>query len=193
MRRITICLFLLAALILPPSTTAWTKPKTMAEVASWLAMRPVYAKCLNRWEAARDFTIVFQDAAAYVEYGTDFMVVAPPICEWFAALARGELYDYGVSDVQAAWSVLVLTHESGHLRDWNKATLNSMDEASTERWAMRHVYAVFSRLGLTHDRSIALLSIVAEIHRSMPDEYRAGDCRWPRVENDRLVGCGPPV
>lgn len=170
----------------------------MAEVASWLAMRPVYVRCANNWEAQRD-PYILNGAAAYVrgefsEHGRwipgDHAVVAPPHCDEFMAIARAQSDGYEIDDL--AFAVLVLTHESGHLRGWRRATLDSESEASTERWALRHVYAVARRIGLSHAAAAVVLWYAAEIHKQMSPSYLADDCRKPYVTPEgRLAGCGP--
>ena len=179
----------LIALTLAPSSSAWNKYATLDEVASWLAMRPVYAQCLNKWESERDFVILIEGAAAYVDgmfeqdgrwHPDDHMVVAYPICTWFNGLARGDADGFSANDV--AFSVLVVVHESGHLRGWNRKTLVSDDEASTERWALRHVYAVAKRIGLSDEAAVFVLREAVVFHKRLPEEYHAEDCVKPYVD-----------
>lgn len=182
---------------LSPSASAWNSHASINEVASWLAMRPVSAKCLNKWESEKDF-VISSGAAAYVEGMYDVtgrwrpsreMVVAFPICNWFVAMARGDASGY--SAPQVAFAVLVVTHESGHLRDWRRATLVSSDEASTQRWALRHVYAVSRRIGLSHDAAVLVLRYAVLFHRDLPPAYHANNCRRPWVDAAGLLrDCG---
>ena len=162
-------------------------------------MRPVYAKCLNAWESSKDFVVAGEQAAAYVEgfyeqdgrwHPDDHMNVAHPICRWFVALARGDARGLDMRDV--AFSVLVVTHESGHLRGWDKRTLVSDSEASTQRWALRHVYAVAKRIGLSNAAAVLVLRYAVQSHMRLPAAYHAADCQRPYVTPEgRLEGCGP--
>lgn len=188
------------ALCLPVSSAAWTRPASITEVVRWLSMRDdVYAKCLTKRDVESD-PIILTGASAYVSgtYDThgrwrpnNHTVIAPPLCHDFLALQRGRAEGRNAHDL--AFAVLVVTHESGHLRDWDRASLDSESESSTERWALRHFYAVARRIGLTHDAAIFLLGYAVKVHRLLPPSYKAGNCKWPRVEGGRLVNCGAPV
>lgn len=200
MRRLLAVLTVALACLIAPNAGAWNQYASIDEVATWLAMRPVTAKCLNKWESDRDFVIAVEGAAAYVEGfydqgGTwlpdDHMVVATPICKQFAALASGDTEGYDFAEL--AFSVLVVTHESGHLRGWRKKTLTSDSESSTERWALRHIYAVSRHIGLSPEAAVLVLRFTVQAHRDLPEQYHAWNCKLPYVDEEgRLQKCGAP-
>lgn len=73
---------------------------------------------------------------------------------------------------ETALAVLVLTHESGHLRGhrW------SADEAKTECWAIRHFRYVATRLGLDANK---LYPHALRFHLLLPPEYWLYGCVVP--------------
>lgn len=169
----------------PASASATWRSSTVDDVVRWLSMRPATsARCLTPDEAAADIHIAF-GASGYVEGWLDrrgawhpskTTVLAPGICEAIEALAAGEADEYTLAEL--AWAVLVVTHESGHLRGhrW------SGDEARTECWAIRHVGYVAARLGVTSiDARRLLVGAAVDIHRSeLGAEYQLPTCVLPK-------------
>lgn len=187
---VLLCLgFLLAA-----PAYGYARYQVINQTATWLANgRQVHIRCLTVEEAAEDYYIAIVGAAAYVEGYLNqrgewkprrYAVFDHGLCEPLLALAAGDTSLYDDEDV--AWSVLVLAHESGHLRGhaW------SGDEALTERFALRHYRYTAMRLGASADRASDLLRHAVRIHRGMSEAYLAPGCRIPSVNADGLlVGC----
>jgi len=179
-------LFLLLAVILmslvsATSASPYAQNTTIDATASWLAMRPVSVRCLTQQESDEDPAIAM-GAAAYVlgdDYPDgwhpwDYSVFMHGVCEPLVALAAGDLSGYSVGDV--AWSILVLTHESGHLRGvrW------SASEARTECWAIRHVRYVARRFGVTDPFFLKMIvGVSLAYHNSMDKSYRLASCKLP--------------
>lgn len=173
-----------AALALAPTALGYSRHAELDEIASWLAMRPVEVQCLTEAETEADETIQW-GASAYVEgYFTDDAVWHPHsstvfaygICEDLMALLEGRATDVEFSDL--VWSLLVITHESGHLRGarW------SGSEARTQCWAMRHLRYVAQRMGITDEVALRMVMHQGlEWHKGLPDNYLLKTCRLPRV------------
>jgi hypothetical protein len=166
-------------------------------VASWLAMRPVHIRCLDEEETAQDPIIQFYGASAYVEgregppWGRwrpkDYSTFAFPICEPLLHMVRGN-YDAYPRD-ELAWSILVLAHESGHLRGHRWAT----SEALTQRWALRHFVYTAIQLGAEEPLARELLRSAVFWHRKLDDEYKAHGCKKPWVNaSGHLQNCRVP-
>lgn len=152
-------------------------------VASMLAGRKVAMRCMeSQEENMTDFTIGM-GAAAYVEgrnvgsrwVPSSYAVVAYPWCgylvDWMSRQdARGKKWE------DVVWAVLVITHESGHLKGARWAG----DEAKTQCWAMQHLPAAARMLGFTEDQLPFVVWQANKIHREwMPDEYQLPGCRLP--------------
>lgn len=165
-------------LFLASPAGAWNSSSVVDQTASWLAQRKVSVYCLTEAEAEADPIIGVYGATAYVpgwrdEAGDwhpfDYTVVDYGICETLVSLSA-----YSVED--AAWALLVLTHEAGHLRGhrW------SADEAKTECWAIRHVGYVAHHFGvLDADRRRAIVRAAVAIHEQLPPVYQMRACKVP--------------
>lgn len=177
----------------------WKRYGPLDSTASWLANgRKVHVRCLTPEESATDW-VILSGASAYVE-GQEkpwneqgrwrpkrFTVFAHGICEALVGLRRANASDYTVEDV--AWAVLVLVHESGHLRGhrWSDS------EALTQRWALRHYVYAAMRLGVPEDAARLLLRYAVTAHRGLPPQYLARGCRKPWVDQSgRLRNCRAP-
>lgn len=179
-----LCLFLvvvLTALVVASSASPYARNTTIDATASWLAMRPVSVRCLTQKESDEDPVIQWGAAAYVIGYSDsdgwhplDYSVFSHGICEPLIALQAGDLSGYSVGDL--ALSILVLTHESGHLRGWRWAA----DEAKTECWAIRHVRYVAQRLGVTDPLFLKkIVGIALSYHKAMDSSYRLASCKLP--------------
>lgn len=191
MRSRLLAVLLAATVFLSPALgRAWDSYPEINTVASWLAQRPVTVRCLNEREADSDPAIVF-GAAAYVPgvedtrgrwRPDDYAVFSPGLCEAILSLYGGQPVPFR----SLAWAVLVLAHESGHLRGHRWAA----DESLTERWALRHYRYVALRLGMTQEQARRALAIAIRHHRALPDEYLDSRCRSPSLDSaGTLTGC----
>ena len=144
-------LLAVAATFAASTASAFRQVPTLDGAASWLAMRRVSVHCMTVAETANDPIFAFTGALAYVPgyrdrfqrwHPYDFAVFEHGQCEALESLMADD-GEYGPDLI--ALALLILTHESGHLRGhrW------SADEAKTECWAIRHVGYVAHRLGVT--------------------------------------------
>lgn len=152
----------------------------LSEIASWLAQKPVTVRCLTADEAANDSTVVIYGAQAYVplDFGkpASYTVVAPPVCDVLDKLLLGDVYSErgGVM----AWSVMVITHESGHLRgslfpEW-------WDEGNVNCWAVRRATSVAQlKFNIQPNQVQFFRSLVRYIYSLQPKGYRPSACNIP--------------
>lgn len=184
MRRYIVSLVVLVAVCLLAAAPAlsYSQASALDGIASWLAMRPVEIRCLTKEESEQDSYIAAYGAAAYVlgeedERGwhpVNYAVFSYGHCEPLLAYLSGDASAWTLDDV--AWAILVLTHESGHLRGhrW------SASEAQTQCWAMRHYRYVAQRLGVTDPAILSLMVRRALYwHSRMPTEYQLRGCALP--------------
>lgn len=180
MRVFIVAIILTVALILAGHSSSaplyTTYPKIDA-VASWLAMRKVEVRCLNTSESTSDIYIS-SGAEAYVEGIYDKNGVWRPrnYAVFKNGLCEELLQPRRVSEL--AWAILVLTHESGHLRGWSW----SANEAKTQCWAMRHFRYTANRLGYSTEGTNLLLAYALYWHKNMPAVYRGISCELPKVD-----------
>ena len=161
---------------------ASTSPPLLNETVSWLAQRPVTVRCLSPTEAAEDYHLSVLGWLAYVDgrYVNDRFIpgnvatLTPKVC--WPLLAIGRRYSSVYTTSEVALALLVLTHESGHLRG------RGWSEAQTQCWAIRHVGYVARRLGVSASELPAVLAAALEWDARLPDSYRLPGCVRPRVD-----------
>ena len=164
------------ALVLADPTGAYKTYPTLDATASWLAQRPVEYRCLSQWESDHDYVISVWGAAAYVEFAEgggpeDYAVAAQPWCKVLRALRVGRASAWSAEYVVA--SVLILVHESGHLRGSSFPYWSN--EAIVNCWAVRRAAAVaVLRFRIPESAMPAFNNILADIYRNQPPEYQ-----WP--------------
>lgn len=174
---------LLAFLALTAQAVAYYQDPGIDGIASRLAARKVEVRCLSKAEGQAD-TVIASGVSGYVLGWRDMLgrwhpgqyaVFAPGICEQLLAIASGNASGYLFEDL--VWAVLVITHESGHLRGarW------SGDEARTQCWALQHMRSTLNQLGV-RDRSVqsVYVYVALEIQKQMPPLYQPTRCRYPQ-------------
>jgi len=169
-----ICIAALAS-----NATSYNRYQQLDDVASWLAGRPVTVRCFTAYESSKDPTISFWGASAYVEIEVDpetkqpirpkdFTVVAHPICDDIWASS-------GVPTKDFAWAVLVIVHESGHLRGAQFPLW--YDEGLVNCWALRRSVAVAQlKFGLLPENVPLFRKLVYKEFLSQPDHYNISGC-----------------
>jgi hypothetical protein len=180
-----ISLLALAVLAAPPAppAAADTNYPELDHVASVLAMRPVQIDCPDQTDWNAD-SLAAHDWDYVIFYGgqpADSARVDPLICSGALAIpgaAAGQ--PTGLDDWQLAIAVLIIAHESYHLRKWS---LNA-DEAAVECRAIRHFTTTVQLLGGTHALAERLLPWALAFHFRMAalhPEYRSPRCKppWP--------------
>lgn len=169
----TVLLVTLCALVFHiGQATAWNKQPTLSAVASVFAMRPVNVRCYNSTE---DGSPALERAWGYVKtplWRARYTAIDGRLCD--AALT---INDPSIDRFYRALGVLVLIHESYHLRKWGAAG----NEAKVECQAIRHWKVGARLLGATESTLEDLwpmaLAQHAEITRIV--EYDDPSCRVP--------------
>ncbi len=181
-RTLALCVAFIVVLTLAAGATGYQSYRDINQVASWLAQREVRVLCLTDKESRKDPRITW-GAEAYVPGNRDprgnwspgsITVFRYGHCENILALQSGNAEVRPVEDIVT--SVLILTHESGHLRGhrWSR------DEAKVECWAIRHVGAVFARLGVTDPTARQfLVGEAVLIHKQLDPSYQLEGCVLP--------------
>jgi hypothetical protein len=165
-----ICLLALAGLLAIPAN-GYTRNQTLDAIASWLAMRPVGVKCYDELEDGSPWS---HGAWGYVWKPVGkakFMHLDDRMCEGALGVNDPELPVW-----KRALGVLVLTHESYHLRRWGAAA----NEAKVECKAGR---------ALAHGPRPPLRAcqLVRLVHGGAP-VLRPGLCRPPAHRRRHLGG-----
>jgi len=149
------------------------------QIASWLAMRKVEIHCLDKAEAYED-PVIASGAEAYVVGWVDergnwhpynYAVLNEGYCELllevnYDPMLRGKI----------ALAILILTHESGHLRGHKWSAF----EDKTQCWTMRHFGYVAQKLGYTDPEILLSLKQYAIYwHLRLPSNYHLESCVLP--------------
>ncbi len=154
-------------------------------LASWLAGRPARVVCRDR---SRDPNLVSAytpgtfDRRGHWHPGSS-IVMDSTYCEALLDLIRHDTRRWYVDTL--AQALLLLAHETGHLRGW-------LDESRAQRWGLWNVARAAEHIGYTRDAALLLLADAAQwqsLHA--PDGYRRG-CAHPYLdEHGNLKGCNP--
>lgn len=178
--RLLVLVIVLLALLAGTARASTTYPELDA-VASWLALRPVEVRCLTQEESDADMNIAIWGAAAYVDVidgrPSDYAVFSYGLCEKLLSIIDGSWrYRYTLSSL--GWAVLVIAHESGHLRghDW------WLSESRTNCWALRHVRYTALRLGVSDDLALGIRSWALWWYLHQPPEYQLEGCNLPSLD-----------
>lgn len=158
------------------SASAYTTPKHLNQVASALANRPVKVRCLDAYESSRD-TVIQMGAAAYVNYTVEFgrparplnyTVFSYPLCKTLIDLKKGRGHLWSADEV--VWALMVLVHESGHLRGTQYPLW--YDEGLVNCWALRRTSAIgVIWFGLPESVRPLVDAIARRIYLNQPPEY----------------------
>jgi hypothetical protein len=166
---------------LHPDTFAGdTTIPALDSLASHWARRPVHVECPADWAAWN------ADESATGSYGytwldADWTRVEPDVCA-NAVRANGPLNPLETDDVAVA--VLVITHESWHLRIWQYRA----DEGRVECKAIQNYRQSLRELGVTDPKRIAMLYSLAwsfdRREATLFPEYRFKRCRIQKPSAD---------
>lgn len=180
--RLLTCVWAVAALVLCVALVdakAYATYPVLDETASWIAQRPVEVRCQTKYESENDPTIFFWGAEAYVNVAPEggpeyYTVFRHGLCEQLLALHDGSwLGRYKARDV--AWAVLVIAHESKHMRGGDVWT----DEAITNCWAIRHVRYTALHLLAPFGLSVQLRDHAIMWFHRQPAPYNPSWCKLP--------------
>lgn len=192
MCRGLLLLALVACLALPAQTLAYKEYPYLNAVASWLSQKPVEVRCYTAKESRQDLYIHFWGASAYVLI--DEMIARPypyavfawPICEDLRSFRAGNA---GITE-DSVWSVLVIVHESGHMRGSSFPFWVLEDRVNV--WAIHRAYAVaVLKFGLADNifAKFAFNRVVLDIYMGQPAGYRMADCEHPDLLPSGDIRC----
>jgi hypothetical protein len=164
-------------LLQAPAAVSFDRPPLIEQVASTFALRPVDVRCPTMQEWVGDSIWGNgpnpQRAWGYTDMINDFSVIQPLLCAGAAAVT-----DPAVPAWQRATGVLVLVHESYHLRRWKWRR----SEPRVECQAIRHFVAGAELLGAPPELADDLLPYALAAHASMTrlfPNYDDRRCKLP--------------
>jgi hypothetical protein len=164
-------LWLVVALVLVPSTSAYEAPSRLNEVAHVYSLGVGEVRCPSRAEWDADWASSF--AWAYTNVRKDYTVLGPVACEGALGVGGGEVPAW-----QQALGALVLTHEAFHLRHWRFRR----HEGKVECQALANFRDATRRLGATAAQAEDLYPYALALHsykvRLFP-QYRDPKCVIP--------------
>lgn len=156
---------------------AYDRPPIIERVAAVIALRPVDMRCptIDEWVSDPIWGNEPnpQRAWGYTDMVHDFSVIHPLLCAGAAAVT-----DPGIPAWQRATGVLVLVHESYHLRHWT----GRYSEAKVECQAVRHFRQAAQFLGASRELANDLLPYGLAAHDRMVrlyPNYRDRACKLP--------------
>lgn len=177
-------LILVGAVVASPAVAFYEEPGING-VASKLAGRSVEVRCFTEEETLADQVLAW-GASGYVEglydasgrwWPSTYAVLAYGVCETIFDVVAWDLRGRTLDD--ASWAILVLVHESGHL----KAAKWSGNESKTQCWALQHYKATMQMLGI-RDLGVqrAFYWQALEIQKLMPAQYQLSpSCKLPKL------------
>ena len=167
----------IAAAFSTPSALIYDRPALIEQVASFFALRPADVRCPTMAEWVSDPIWGNgpdpQRAWGYTDMLHDFSVIHPLLCAGANAVT-----DTAVPAWQRATGVLVLVHESYHLRHWS----GRYSEAKVECQAVRRFRQGAELLGATPELANDLLPYGLAAHDRMVrlyPNYRDRTCNLP--------------
>lgn len=168
---------LASALVCASPTDAFDRPPLIEQVASAFALRPVDVRCPTMEEWVSDpiwgSAANPQRAWGYTDMVNDFSVIHPVLCAGALAVTNATVPGW-----QRATGVLVLVHESYHLRRW----IGRNSEAIVECQAIRHFREAAELLGASPTLANDLLPYGLAAHDRMVrlyPNYRDRSCKLP--------------
>jgi len=167
----------LGGLLAARPASAYDRPLLLERVASYFALRPAEVRCPSMEEWTSDPIWGTQPnpqrAWGYTDMVNDHIVLHPALCAGALAVP-----DATVPAWQRATGVLVLVHESYHLRRWKWRR----SEAKVECQAIRHFTTGAELLGASSELANDLLPYALAAHERMVrlfPEYLDRGCKLP--------------
>ena len=161
----------LAALVVAESLRAYERPALLNEVALVYSLSVGEVRCPSPLEWEADFASSF--GYAYTNLRDDYAVLSPVVCN--GALGVGT---DAVPDWEQALGVLVLVHESFHLRHW----LWRRHEGKVVCQGMVYFREAAVRLGASVEHANDLYAYAIALHAyklAVFPQYRDRACRVP--------------
>lgn len=168
-RLVAIVIAAVAVLALSPLAGGYGKPDRLNAVAMVYALGLGEVRCPSADEWNADFASSF--GHAYTHMSSNYAVLSPLVCEGALGVGRAE-----VADWKEALGVLVLVHESFHLRRWRWRR----DEGKVECQAMTYFREAAVRLGASDEHAHNLYAYAIALHfykTTIFPQYRDAGCR----------------
>jgi hypothetical protein len=169
-RSRVVAALVITALVCAARATAYERPSRLNEVAAAYSLGAGEVRCPSAAEWESDFGASF--GYAYTNLARDYAVLSPLVC----AGARG-VGSPTVPASQQALGVLVLVHESFHLRHWRWRR----NEGKVECQAMVYFREAAAALGASEAEAYDLYAYAIALHVykvSLFPEYRDRSCRF---------------
>jgi hypothetical protein len=152
-RRLTVVFGVLVALVFSGRALAVERAPRLEQVASSVAGRPTEVRCPTLAEWQRDWSAA--GAWAYTNLNEDWIVLHPALCA--GAL---DLSERSLPTAQRAMGVLVLLHESFHVRRWKYRR----NEGRVECAAIRAFKSGAQALGASNEEAEELYPYALALH-----------------------------
>jgi hypothetical protein len=165
-----VTLIVVASLALASGALAYERPAKLNDVASVYSLGVGEVRCPSQQEWDADFASAF--GYAYTNLVEDYAVLSPTVCEG----ARG-VGSTAVPSWKQALGVLVLVHESFHLRHWRWRR----HEGKVECQAIVYFREAAARLGASQAEAYDLYAYAIALHAykvSVFPQYRDPGCRF---------------
>ncbi len=159
----------LVSLGLPVAASGYDTPTTLNEVALVYSLGVGEVRCPTDEEWGGDVGSTL--GYAYMQTGREYAALSPVVCRGALGVATAEVPDW-----QQALGVLVLVHESFHMRRWRWRR----NEAKVECQALVHFREAAVRLGATPEHAHALYAyalVLNAYQSSVQPQYRDRSCR----------------
>jgi hypothetical protein len=161
----------LAALVFAVGAAAYDKPALLNEVSAVYSLGSGEVRCPSTEEWRSDPES--WSSYAYSNLRENYTVLSPAVCAGALGVGTAQIPDW-----QEAFGVIVLVHESFHLRRWRWRR----HEGKVECQAMVHFQEAAVRLGASKEHAYELYPYALAMHnnlvRSFP-EYRDRKCVLP--------------
>lgn len=165
----SLALVVLTTLVLAGAAQAYERPAKLNEVAASYSLGVGEIRCPSQREWDADFASSF--GYAYTNMLDDYSVLSPLVCAGALGVASNDVPDW-----QQALGVLVLVHESFHLRRWRWRR----NEGKVECQAMVYFKEAAVRLGASGEHAHSLYAYAIALHMykvSLFPQYRDRACK----------------
>jgi hypothetical protein len=151
-----------------------------SEIANDLAAPAAQIRCWAEPEWTRVKKQLFGknlDIAGFAYHETKRAGLSAEICRWLALLAYTEERPTGSDQLEVAFAVNVLMHESGHLNETGDFFGAGQNEPLAECWAIQHIRPAARRLGASREYASTLAERYwTEVYPHLGPGYRTPRC-----------------
>lgn len=183
-RPLPVVALVVLALVVAGDAGAYERPVKLNDVAKVYSLGVGEVRCPSRAEWEADFASAF--GYAYTNMAEEYAVLSPTVCTGASGVGS-----VGVAEWKQALGVLVLVHESFHLRRWRWRR----SEGKVECQAMVYFKEAAVRLGASAAQAYDLYAYAIALHAykvSLFPQYGDPRCRFapwapPESASGRLV------